>query len=146
MPHPDGTPADDVWNIPIVNPMSAERTGYPTQKPLVLLERIIAASTSESAVVLDPYCGSATTAVAAQKLGREWIGIDNSELAVTAAKYRIEQEFPELDFEVVGQPLDLRRALELLDEVEIENLEDNSDEEQESEISNSSVSEMFEGG
>ncbi len=66
----------DVWEIPIINAMSKERTGYPTQKPLALLHRIIKASSKEGDVVLDPFCGCATTCVAAQQLGRNWIGID----------------------------------------------------------------------
>jgi site-specific DNA-methyltransferase (adenine-specific) len=139
-PHPDGTPVDDVWGIPMLNPMSKERTGYPTQKPLALMERIIAASSNESGTVLDPYCGSGTTLIAAQKLGRSWIGIDSSELAVTNARHRFEQEFPDVDFEVIGQTLDLKRAIELLKETEIEK------DEVDSQALGPSVSEMFEGG
>ncbi len=67
----------DVWSdIPSLNNMAKERTGYPTQKPLALLKRIIEASSNEGDVVLDPFCGCATTMVAAQQLGRRWIGID----------------------------------------------------------------------
>ena len=66
----------DVWYIPTINGMSKERTGYPTQKPLTLLERIIKASSNEGDVVFDPFCGCATTCVAAQQLNRKWIGID----------------------------------------------------------------------
>jgi len=66
----------DVWDISILNSMSKERTGYPTQKPLALLYRIIKASSKEDDIVLDPFCGCATTCVAAQQLGRKWIGID----------------------------------------------------------------------
>lgn len=79
----------DVWEIPAVINVSAERTGYPTQKPLALLERIVAASSNVGDVVLDPYCGSGTTLVAAQKLGRRWIGIDASEEAVKVARARL---------------------------------------------------------
>ena len=75
-PNPKGTPIDDVWDIPIINPLSKERTGYPTQKPLVLYERIIRASSNKSDIVLDPFCGCATTPVAAERLGRQWVGID----------------------------------------------------------------------
>ena len=145
MPHPDGTPADDVWDIPIVNPMARERTGYPTQKPVALLERIIAASSNEGDVVLDPCCGSGTTLVAAQNLGRSWIGIDLSELAITATYHRLQQEFPALDFEVIGQPLDLKAALELLGDIESETLGE-EDEAMEQEASGASTTEMFEGG
>ena len=63
--------ATDVWNIPSLNNMAKERTGYPTQKPLALYERIIAASTNEGDIVLDPFCGSGTTLLAAQRLGRQ---------------------------------------------------------------------------
>ncbi len=82
----------DVWEVPAVINVSAERTGYPTQKPLALLERIVAASSNAGDVVLDPYCGSGTTLVAAQKLGRRWIGIDASEEAVWVARARLSQE------------------------------------------------------
>ena len=66
----------DMWEINAVGRTSSERTGYPTQKPLVLLERIIKASSNESDIVLDPFCGWAKTMVAAQQLNRKWIGID----------------------------------------------------------------------
>ena len=66
----------DWWNISILNSQSKERTGYPTQKPLALLHRIIKASSNEGDIVFDPFCGCATTCVAAQQLGRKWIGID----------------------------------------------------------------------
>jgi site-specific DNA-methyltransferase (adenine-specific) len=66
----------DVWEIPIVNAAAKERVGYPTQKPLALLHRIIKASSNPGDLVLDPFCGCATTCVAAQQLGRKWIGID----------------------------------------------------------------------
>jgi len=74
MPNPLGTPMDDVWDIPIINPLSKERLGYPTQKPLVLLERILNASSNPGDVVLDAFCGCGTALVAAQKLKRKWIG------------------------------------------------------------------------
>jgi site-specific DNA-methyltransferase (adenine-specific) len=79
----------DVWEIPAVINVSSERTGYPTQKPLTLLERIVAASSNEGDVVLDPYCGSGTALVAAQKLGRRWIGIDASEEALRVTRTRL---------------------------------------------------------
>ncbi len=66
----------DVWDIPYINSQAKERTGYPTQKPVALLERVIRASSKEGDVVLDPFCGSGTTCVVAQQLGRRWIGID----------------------------------------------------------------------
>ena len=85
-----GTAVPDWWEIPIINPMSKERTGYPTQKPLALLHRIIKASCPEGGVVLDPFCGCATTCVAAQQLGRKWVGIDIETKAVEVLVERLE--------------------------------------------------------
>ncbi|MDR0928022.1 MAG: HNH endonuclease [Ignavibacteria bacterium] len=79
---PKGKIPDDVMIIPSLNTMSKERTGYPTQKPLALLQRIIKASSNEGDIVMDPFCGYATACVAAQQLGRKWIGIDVEENAV----------------------------------------------------------------
>jgi site-specific DNA-methyltransferase (adenine-specific) len=76
----EGKYPDDVWDIPIIR--GKEATGYPTQKPLALLRRIIKSSSKEGDIVFDPFCGCATTCVAAQQLGRKWIGIDIEELAV----------------------------------------------------------------
>ena len=84
-----GVPLSDVWDIPYLNPKAKERTGYPTQKPLLLLERIIALSTDEGDTVIDPFCGSGTTLVAANLLGRNAIGIDVSEDAVELTRKRI---------------------------------------------------------
>ena len=66
----------DVWNIDMVGRTSKERMGYPTQKPLALYERIVKASSNEGDIVLDPFCGCATTCVVAEKLNRQWVGID----------------------------------------------------------------------
>ena len=82
----------DVWSIPIINPMSKERVGYPTQKPLALLGRIISASSLGNGVVLDPFCGCATTLVAAEQLGRQWVGIDISPKAAELVRQRITDE------------------------------------------------------
>ena len=82
----------DVWDIPSLNNMAKERTGYPTQKPLALYERIIEASTDPDDLVLDPFCGSGTTLVAAQRLGRRWIGIDSNASAVETARERLARE------------------------------------------------------
>ena len=84
-----GVPLGDVWDIPFLNPKAKERTGYPTQKPLLLLERIITLTTNEGDRVLDPFCGSGTTLVAAQSLRRPAIGIDVSEDAVALTKRRL---------------------------------------------------------
>ena len=83
---------DDVWDISAINPTSKERLGYPTQKPLALLERIIKVSSNQDDMVLDPFCGCATTCVAAEKLGRKWIGIDISPKAVELLKERLKTE------------------------------------------------------
>ncbi|MCY4575729.1 MAG: site-specific DNA-methyltransferase [Chloroflexi bacterium] len=82
----------DVWDIASLNNMAKERTGYPTQKPLALYERIIEASTNPDDLVLDPFCGSGTTLVAAQRLGRSWIGIDSNASAVETARGRLARE------------------------------------------------------
>jgi site-specific DNA-methyltransferase (adenine-specific) len=84
-----GVPLSDVWNIPFLNPKAKERVGYPTQKPILLLERIIEISTDENDLILDPFCGSGTTLVAAKLLNREFIGIDISESAVDLTKKRL---------------------------------------------------------
>ena len=84
-----GVPLSDVWEIPYLNPKAKERTGYPTQKPILLLERIIKLVTTKGDTVLDPFCGSGTTLVAAQILGRKFVGIDQSKDAVELAKQRL---------------------------------------------------------
>lgn len=85
-----GVPLSDVWDIPYLNPKAKERVGYPTQKPLILLERIVQLVTTKDDIVLDPFCGSGTTCVAASRLGRKYIGIDKSPEAVELSKNRIE--------------------------------------------------------
>ena len=83
----------DIWDdIPPVRNRRAERTGYPTQKPLALLDRIIRASSNPGDMVLDPFCGCATTCIAAEKAGRQWAGIDLSPLAADLVILRAEQE------------------------------------------------------
>lgn len=89
MPHPEGTPVDDVWDIPIINPMSYERVDYPTQKPEVLLERIIRVASRPGDWVGDFFCGSGTTLVVAQRLGRRWLGCDQSHWAIHHTKKRL---------------------------------------------------------
>jgi len=86
--------ATDVWtDIQALNPMAKERVGYPTQKPLALLERIIAASSNERGIILDPFCGCATTCIAAEALNRQWIGIDISPMAVNLLETRIYENY-----------------------------------------------------
>ena len=108
-----GTPIDTLWDdIGGLQSNDAERTGYPTQKPLKLVERIIKASSNESDIVLDPFCGCATTCVAAEKLDRQWIGIDVSPLAARLVQERIERELGVLLFDPIHRtdiPLDKGR-------------------------------------
>lgn len=84
-----GVPLCDVWDIPFLNPKAKERTGYPTQKPVLLLERIIKLVTNPEDLVVDPFCGSGTTVVAAHLTGRRAIGIDTSHKAVALARERL---------------------------------------------------------
>ena len=109
-----GIPAQDVWtDLKPIHSKTEERLGYPTQKPLALLERIIAASSNEGDVVLDPFCGCGTAVHAAQKLGREWIGIDVTHLAIGLIEKRMSDAFPGLQFEVKGRPQSLASAQDL---------------------------------
>ena len=84
-----GAPVQEIWTDIVLAPTSGERTGYPTQKPLKLLDRIIRASSNEGDMVLDPFCGCATTCVAAETLNRQWAGIDLSPLAVKLVDERL---------------------------------------------------------
>jgi site-specific DNA-methyltransferase (adenine-specific) len=110
----DGVPLQDLWiDIPPINSQAQERLGYPTQKPVALLERIVQASSNEGDLVLDPFCGCGTTIHAAQKLGRQWIGIDVTHLAISLIERRLKDAFPGIAFEVHGTPKDLDSALDL---------------------------------
>ncbi|MBS1786854.1 MAG: site-specific DNA-methyltransferase [Acidobacteria bacterium] len=86
-----GVPLSDVWDLPYLNPKAKERVGYPTQKPVLLLERIIALTTNPGAWVLDPFCGSGTTLVATKLLGRHGIGMDVSAEALELARRRVQE-------------------------------------------------------
>jgi site-specific DNA-methyltransferase (adenine-specific) len=109
-----GVPVQDVWiDLTSIGGTSPERLGYPTQKPLGLLERIISASSNEGDVVLDPFCGCGTAVHAAQKLGRQWIGIDITHLAISLIEKRLKDAFPGIRFEVHGTPKDLASARDL---------------------------------
>ncbi len=125
-----GQLAQNVWTDIKMTKSGAENLGYPTQKPVALLERIIQASSNEGDVVLDPFCGCGTTIAAAQKLNREWIGIDVTHLSVGLQKLRLKDSFsltaltqsqadkfkgelPPNTYKVVGQPEDLAGAKEL---------------------------------
>ena len=85
-----GVPLSDVWDIPFLNPKAKERTGYPTQKPILLLEKIIEIATNENDIVLDPFCGSGTTLVAAKLLNRQYMGMDISKEAIKITKQRLD--------------------------------------------------------
>ena len=86
-----GVPLSDVWEIPYLNPKAKERTGYPTQKPVLLLNQILNIVTDEGDLVVDPFCGSGTTCVSAKLLKRQFIGIDISMDAVELANSRLEE-------------------------------------------------------
>ncbi len=119
----EGGAVGTVWtDIPPVNSQARERLGYPTQKPAALLERIIAASSKEGDLVLDPFCGCGTTLHAAAKLNRRWIGIDVTHLAINLIRKRLRGAFPELAFDIVGVPKDLdgARALAAQDKYEFQ--------------------------
>jgi site-specific DNA-methyltransferase (adenine-specific) len=106
-----GKPVQNLWDdIGPVSSQSHERLGFPTQKPVALLERIIQASSNEGDVVMDPFCGCGTATVAAEKLGRKWIGIDVTHLAISLIKKRITDHFPDAKFQVVGEPRSLDDA------------------------------------
>jgi site-specific DNA-methyltransferase (adenine-specific) len=87
----DGTPMGDVWDIGVIAPVSRERTGYPSQKPEALLERVLRALTQPGDRVLDPYAGSGTTLVVAARLGRSFVGIDRSDVAKETIESRLAQ-------------------------------------------------------
>ena len=109
-----GERLQSLWDdIPPLGAQAQERLGYPTQKPLALLERIIGMSSDEGEVVLDPFCGCGTAVHAAQKLGRQWIGIDITHLAISLIERRLKDAFSGIAFEVHGAPKDYEGARDL---------------------------------
>ena len=109
-----GKAIGDIWDdIDRINPVGAERLGYPTQKPLALLERIIAASSNKNQLVLDPFCGCGTAVHAAETLNRRWIGIDITHLSIGLIERRLKDAFADIQFAVEGTPNDLAGAREL---------------------------------
>jgi DNA modification methylase len=110
-----GISLQDVWtDIDPINSRAIERLGYPTQKPLALLERIIKMSSDEGGTVLDPFCGCGTAIDAAQRLGRRWIGIDIAFIAVDIIRGRLQYTFPGIDnYETFGLPRDMPGARDL---------------------------------
>jgi len=112
-----GVPIQSLWDdIPGLHSQSSERLGYPTQKPVALLERIINASSNPGDIVLDPFCGCGTTIDAAQKLGRPWIGIDITHIAINLIKGRLNDSYRgTAKYDVVGEPVSIQDAKELAD-------------------------------
>ena len=110
-----GSPLQDVWaDIDAINSGAGELLGYPTQKPLALLERVIESSSNEGEVVLDPFCGCGTAVDAAQKLKRKWIGIDITHLAISLIEKRLKDRYKgRAKFEVHGTPKDVDAARDL---------------------------------
>ncbi len=110
-----GKHPEDWWVMQPIMPSSKERTGYPTQKPLELYERIVKASSNKGDLVLDPFCGCGTTLMAAESQERQWIGIDLTYLATGAVKMQVEKFFPQLrdSITITGTPEDATTALQL---------------------------------
>lgn len=128
----DGVPLQDIWayqsytqgtvwgtergideDVAWLGPTDPERLSYPTQKPIGLMGRIVAAGSDEGEVILDPFCGCGTTVHAAQKLNRQWIGIDITHLAISLIEKRLNDAFPGVSYEVHGTPKDLGGAQDL---------------------------------
>jgi DNA modification methylase len=107
----EGAPLSDTWEVGVIAAIARERTGFPTQKPEALLERVIRASSNEGDVVLDPFCGCGTTVAVSERLKRRWIGIDATHLAINIM--RSSDRFKEVDLQVRGEPVDLKQAREL---------------------------------
>jgi site-specific DNA-methyltransferase (adenine-specific) len=113
----EGIPLQDLWADKGVQPVvswSKEGLGWATQKPVALLERIISASTNPGDIVLDPFCGCGTALVAAEKLGRRWIGIDVTYLSIAVMKARLKDSFGLSLVEVIGQPTEVEGARAML--------------------------------
>ena len=111
-----GTKLQNLWDdISAVNSQAQERIGYPTQKPITLLERIVLTSSKEGDVLLDPFCGCGTAVHAAQKLQRSWIGVDITHLAIHVIADRLSRWMPLAQFNIYGQPRDLAGAQALAD-------------------------------
>ncbi|MEK7270359.1 MAG: DNA methyltransferase [Planctomycetota bacterium] len=106
-----GVALQDIWDdIRPIGSQANERLGYPTQKPLALLERVISFASNEGDTALDPFCGCGTALVAAQKLNRRWIGIDITHLAISVMRKRLQEHFPGIQVKVIGEPEDLPSA------------------------------------
>lgn len=109
-----GVPISDFWDdIDLINSMGNESLGYQTQKPLLLLDRIVQASSNPGDVVLDPFCGCGTAIHAAQKNNRNWIGIDITHLSISLIERRLQEAFPNIVYRVQGTPKDFDGARDL---------------------------------
>jgi len=109
-----GRPLGDVWtDIPPLNSQARERLGYPTQKPVKLLDRVIRAASNPGDVILDPFCGCGTSIEAAEILGRNWVGIDVTHYAITLIEQRLRKSHPLAGYQVLGRPNDLAGARDL---------------------------------
>lgn len=112
-----GVPAQEIWtDIPPISSQAKERLGYPTQKPITLLERIVNASSNPDDIIFDPFCGCGTAIIAAETLRRKWIGIDITHLAVALMKKRLKDNFnlkAYEDYDVIGEPRSVSAAKEL---------------------------------
>jgi DNA modification methylase len=97
-----GLPRRDVWDISIIAGFSKERVGFPTQKPMALLERIVSVSSNEGDLILDPFCGCGTAIDAAQKLHRRWIGVDITRIAIETVQERIKDRYGAVDYVLDG--------------------------------------------
>jgi site-specific DNA-methyltransferase (adenine-specific) len=107
-----GQPAQDIWTDIVMSPTTSERLGYPTQKPELLLERIIKSSSKEGDLILDPFCGCGTAIAVSEQLNRRWIGIDITHIAITLIRHRLVNSFGNelLPYEIYGTPKDLQSA------------------------------------
>ena len=114
-PNKLGKHPEDWWEIQPIMPSSKERLGYPTQKPEALLERIIKSSTKEGDWILDPFCGCGTTVAVAEKLKRNWVGIDISMLAINVITKRMKAHYPGIHIDINGIPMDYESAVALAD-------------------------------
>lgn len=110
----EGRLLTNVWtDIDPINSQAKERLGYPTQKPVALLDRIVSASSNPGDVVLDPFCGCGTALIASHALGRKWIGVDITYLSIAVMRARLKDSFGLAEVEVVGQPTEVASAREL---------------------------------
>jgi site-specific DNA-methyltransferase (adenine-specific) len=110
-----GLPLSDVWtDIPPLNSQAKERIGYPTQKPLALLDRVIGLSSTVGQTILDPFCGCGTTVEAAERAGRQWIGIDVAVHAIKVIEARLGERLGRpVKYDIEGMPRDLESAMKL---------------------------------